>query len=586
MAAPTSTAPPPPPPPAQAQSDAKGNRVYTWSDGPQIVCALSRQNKAGKYPITVSYHGAVINAAVADIENLLDRERLTAHCQAEDGAVLWLPRLTQIADDLRTLQEAAAAARRPDPLRRAVSPAQPYPVDALGPVLAPMVKAIMATLQAPDAICAQSVLAAADLAVQAQADVVIDGRRFPVSEYFVDIGESGERRSAVDRLALYPHTRYQQSLVRSAEHALQAYENDMEAYRASRGQILKGKGTRGDKAKALLALGAPPLAPLDPLFIVEEPTYEGLIKLLARGQPSIGLFSDEGGRFLGGHGMNEENQQKTVTGLCELWDGKAVTRVRATDASVVLYGKRLSLHLMVQPIIAEGVFGNRLLLEQGFLARCLVCWPTSTMGKRTYKAIDITLDPGVQAYNSVMKTLLETPPALAQGRQNELDPRALSLSREAKRLWVDFHDHVEGQLGEGAALEGVRGFGNKAAEHAARLAGVLTLVENVEAKEIDKEHMKAGIDLVDFYLSETVRLCAAGGVDPDILLAEKLLAWATGQPMIALVDVYQSGPYALRDMKMARRIATLLEEHGWLTRVAGGAEVNGVQRRDVWRVRG
>ena len=28
-----------------------------------------------------------------------------------------------------------------------------------------------------------------------------------------------------------------------------------------------------------------------------EPTYEGLVKLLARGLPTLGLFSDEGGRF-------------------------------------------------------------------------------------------------------------------------------------------------------------------------------------------------------------------------------------------------------------------------------------------------
>ena len=584
MAAPTPTFQPTPPPPAQATSDPAGNRVYTWSDGPEIDCRLSRTNKLGKYPITVHLHGARLNRAVADMENLLDRERLAAHCQALDGAVFWLPRLTQVADDLQSLQETNASARRPDPLRRAVPPAQPYPVEALGPVLTPMVKALMGTVRAPDAICGQSALAAAALAVQSQADVIIDGRRFPVSGYFLDIGESGERRSAVDRLALHPHARYQQTLVRSAEHAMQAYENDLEAYRASRGQILKGKGTRAEKAKTLLGLGAPPLAPLDPLLIVEEPTYEGLIKLLARGQPSVGIFSDEGGRFLGGHGMNDENQQKTVTGLCELWDGKAVTRVRATDASVVLYGKRLSLHLMVQPIIAEGVLSNRLLLEQGFLARSLVCWPTSTIGTRTYRAVDITRDPGVQAYNSAMKALLETSPALAQGRQNELDPRALALSRAAKRLWVAFHDHVEGQLTDGAPLEGVRGFGNKAAEHAARLAGVLTLVEDVTAVEIDAAHMEAGITLLNFYLSETVRLFTAGGVDHDVILAEKLLAWAKGQSMIALADVYQYGPNPLRDAKTARRIVTLLEEHGWLARMIGGATLDGAFRRDVWRV--
>lgn len=563
-----------------------------WDDGSSVVMHEPHQDRHDHYvAFTQTYSPTGTLTGQAHHLRFLDPgdcTRFILRSVALNGAtaVEWNGRILLTGHHVHATLEEAARARQPDPLRRALPPAKDYPLDALGPILKPMVKALMGTVRAPDAICAQSVLAAAGLAVQPQADIVIDGRRSPVSEFFVDIGESGERRSAVDRLALYPHFRYQQSLVRSAEHAVHAYDNDLEAYRASRAYVLKGKGTREDKKKALITVGAPPLAPLDPLMIVEEPTYEGLIKLLARGQPSVGLFSDEGGRFLGGHGMNDDNAQKTVTGLCELWDGKPVTRVRATDASTVIYGKRLSLHLMVQPIIAEGVFANRLLLEQGFLARCLVCWPTSTIGTRKYKAVDITQDTGVQAYNSAMKTLLETPPALAEGRKNELDPRALSLSREAKQLWVAFHDHVEEQLVDGEPLEGVRGFGNKAAEHAARLAGVLMLVEDVEAKEIDKKHMKAGIDLVNFYLSEAVRLLTTGNIDPDILLAEKLLAWATGQPMIAMVDVYQSGPYALRDMKTARRIATLLEEHGWLARVAGGAEVNGVQRRDVWRVRG
>ena len=42
-----------------------------------------------------------------------------------------------------------------------------------------------------------------------------------------------------------------------------------------------------------------PLPPLKPILTTEEPTYEGLVKLLLVGQPSMGLFSDEGGRFLG-----------------------------------------------------------------------------------------------------------------------------------------------------------------------------------------------------------------------------------------------------------------------------------------------
>jgi hypothetical protein len=73
------------------------------------------------------------------------------------------------------------------------------------------------------------------------------------------------------------------------------------------------------------------------MFITEEPTYEGLVKLLMVGQPSIGLFTDEGGRLIGGYGMNTENQLKTASGLCELWDGKRITRVRGGDGASILY---------------------------------------------------------------------------------------------------------------------------------------------------------------------------------------------------------------------------------------------------------
>ncbi len=59
----------------------------------------------------------------------------------------------------------------PRPLMREVPPAEPFPVDVLGGVLRSAAEAIHDRTQAPMAICAQSVLAAATLAVQGHADV-------------------------------------------------------------------------------------------------------------------------------------------------------------------------------------------------------------------------------------------------------------------------------------------------------------------------------------------------------------------------------------------------------------------------------
>ena len=49
----------------------------------------------------------------------------------------------------------------PQPLRRELPPAEPYPIGALGDVLGPMARGILDTVQCPDAVAGQSVLAAA-----------------------------------------------------------------------------------------------------------------------------------------------------------------------------------------------------------------------------------------------------------------------------------------------------------------------------------------------------------------------------------------------------------------------------------------
>jgi hypothetical protein len=449
-----------------------------------------------------------------------------------------------------------------------------------------MARKLRAVIQAPDAICGQGVLAAAAVAVQGAADVQIDGRQFPVSEDFISIAESGERKTATDHTALWPHYHHESTLSKRYQTDLHEYHNRVEAYRKSREEALKGVKGRAAKEAALQALGPPPCAPCEPFLLVQEPTYEGLIKTLQKGLPSMGLFTDEGGRFLGGHAMNDDNLLKTAAGLSELWDGKRITRVRATEESVMLYGRRLSVHLMVQPVVAQHVLSNPILLGQGLLSRCLVCWPDSTAGTRLYKPLNLSRDAAVKRYNARMLHILHTllPAGADDEMPHECDPRPLPLHPKAKKLWVLFHNHVESQLGPDGPLAPIRSFANKAPEHAARLAAVLTLVDRLDATAIDAQHMRAGITLMQFYLGEALRLFDAAVADPDIVLAEKTLAWVQQHKVVHLAQVYQFGPNSVRDAKTARRIMSILEEHGWVSRVAGGEEIDGAHRREVWRV--
>jgi hypothetical protein len=77
-------------------------------------------------------------------------------------------------------------------------------------------------------------------------------------------------------------------------------------------------------------------------------------------------------------------------------------------------------------------------------------------------------------------------------------------------------------------------------------------------------------------------------MSPELQAAEKLLRWLhqCKNPRISLPDIYQRGPKNLRTQGEVLAAVEILELHGWLHRVEGGAAVDGSFRRDVWRVVG
>lgn len=493
------------------------------------------------------------------------------------------------AETIQTLYDRAPEhePEAPRPLYRDLPPADAFPVAALGRLLAPAAEGIHAKVQAPMAICAQSVLAAAALAVQGHADVILPtGHRKPLSLFCVTVAGSGERKSAVDSEALWPVRKREMALREAYDPEVQSWQNDRDAWAKAREDALKkGKGDREIIRAALDALGPEPRPPLLPILTMNEPNWPGLCRAFDEGLPSLGLFSAEGGGFLGGHGMSEENRLRTATGLSEVWDGEPIRRARGGDGIRIMPGRRLALHLMMQPGVADKLLGDRLLADQGLIARMLVVAPDTAAGSRLWKETPPEADAAIRAYGARLLDALETPPPVVDGKSNELAPRSLPLSEPARRRWIETANATEQRIGPGGPLEAVRAFANKVPEHAARIAAVLALVDDLGASEVSAQHMAAGVILATHYTAEALRLNAAGQVSGDLLLAQKLVDWLAGwpEPLVALPDVYQFGPGAIRDQKTARRIVSVLEEHGYLTE-AGPGETSGRKRRQTYRV--
>jgi len=455
-------------------------------------------------------------------------------------------------------------------------------------VLGPAAKALQDAIQAPAALCGQSVLAAASLAVQPHADVLIDGRRYPTTLWMLTIAESGERKSAVDKIALAPHIEHERARIDVHTSAMSSFMIEKSAHDAAVEMAKRGtKGkTPSEIRKAIQNCGQPPVMPPSGIKIVREPTIEAVQKIMLTGATALGLFADEGAEFIGGHSMSKEHKMRTIGGFSKLWDDGTSDRIRAGDGAAKIYGKRLAMHLMMQPIVAEGLLADPMLSGQGFLARALLSSPATTAGTRAYKGVDASITTAMCVYNDRITELLKLEPAMREDRPGELAPRALTLTADAKREWIAIYNSIEMSMAPGSPYSQIRPWASKAAEQVLRVAGVLTMVGDATANHISADTIVSSAKLVTHYLSEAARLADTAEVKPEVRHAELILDWCRhrGSELIDSRTLLQHGPNCCRSDEAMTAAMAVLVRAGWATS-ENGASIDGRKVRRAWRVR-
>lgn len=474
---------------------------------------------------------------------------------------------------------------QPQPLVRELPKGQPYPVDALGP-LQSAVEAVQHMTQAPAALPAQSALSIAALAVQGFANVETLGGVRPLSLYCLTIAESGERKSSCDEKLMHTLREYEREQAKLYRDERKAFGHELAIWKKRHEHTLSKVKGGSVGLRDIEALGPEPAPPPLRERLVSEPTYEGLTRLFAEGQPSLGLFSDEGGQFLGGFAMAKDNRQKTLAAFNDLWQANPIKRTRQGDGSYTLHGRRLSLHLMVQPVVAHDLLADPLARDTGFLPRCLFCQPSSTIGTRLHR--EGRADPApINAFAARLGDILNTGMCM-DPETRELRPRVLALSDEARALLIGFSDTVEAAQAPGGEFETIRAFASKGAEQAARVAGVLSLWRDLNVSEVSIDAMRCAIRLVEFYLSEALRLSGVAQVSEEVAQAEALRTWmlsaSWGKPWLTLRDVVNRGPSRLRESPKATQAIKLLAEHGWLVLQPPGTLIDGKSRKQSWRI--
>ena len=241
---------------------------------------------------------------------------------------------------------------------------------------------------------------------------------------------------------------------------------------------------------------------------------------------------------------------------------------------------------MVQPVIARAFMADGLATASGFLPRFLICEPPSAIGKRFHANVRRD-DQALAAFAARLGETLDAPMPM-DPKSRALDPRSLALSSRARVILVAFSDAIEAQQAPGKDLAHVTGYASKAAEQACRIAALLTLWDDLNAREVTAEAMGRGIALAQFYLSEAARLADGVMVSQEIERAETLRKWLLEswlEDVILPRDVVRLAPIrALRESPKAKAALALLEGHGWLVRLPEGTVVRGAARKEAYKI--
>lgn len=458
----------------------------------------------------------------------------------------------------------------PTPILSDTEHTMPYPIDELPTIIQDAVTVYQRYGQQPLPLVACSALANVSLACQTLANVARDRLLVsPVSLFFLVVAGSGERKSAADYAFSKATRQWQLEIRKQLEPEINVAQVLYQAWKVEKEGVLNQikrnshltDNTELLKQRLVEVMTNEPKIPLLPVLFFEDATQEALASHIAHGWPSSSLWSDEGGIVMGGHGM-QTNSTKFVALLNRLWDGKAFIAHRKTTQSFTVANRRLTVSLMMQPLILEQMLikNGGISRQSGFLARSLIAYPKSAMGNRYYQEPPESLK-GLPEFHQRLLDCLNTSLSLDKAGCHTLP--TLELSPPAKTAWVSFFNHVELGLKNTQQWQSIKDFASKAAENVARLAALFHLFEGKQG-DISVEHVEQACAIINWHLHETKMILGSQPQSPSQEDSMRLLQWIIEKGLTETTprQLQQYGP--LRDKARRDQAITNLSELNYL----------------------
>lgn len=447
----------------------------------------------------------------------------------------------------------------PRPLLPEIAAPNTYPVEALPPLMRDAAQAIADHVMAPLALAGQTVVGAVTHLAQTRANAPhlhrLDG--MPCSLMLLTLGLSGDRKTGCRNLAF-------KEVDEAEKTARNLHKMTVEDI-MGQADALKGKA-RDEFLKDH------PL-PSDPATQYSDATFERIAGDFIRGKSYATWDTDEAGQMLAGASLKADTRAATIGGLCKAFDDGKFERTRSqsnAEGSGIAFDRRLSVHLMGQPVAVAEALADPLLRGQGFLPRFLFAAPASLAGTRLLTPEKLGRksysDARLQRYWERFREIMATPERINE--QGEVVPPVLELDEGATLTWLRFYNETEAEQGPLGRYAGLQPFAARAGEQARRLAAVLACFEGID--HIDGDCMHRACELVRYSLNEWLRYTDAEAINPDLRDAAYVMDWLRDPKRAASWQTFhvnawsKSGPPALRPAKKRDKVLAVLVEYGHL----------------------
>lgn len=224
-------------------------------------------------------------------------------------------------------------------------------------------------------------------------------------------------------------------------------------------------------------------------FLIEDATREAIVESLSR-FPVAGLLTDEAGQL--------QHLFRHAATLVKLLDGAPLRNARVSTGRKALLGQRLTMLLMAQPDVFEGI--KHLFLPKGGVGAGNRLFYAPCNGLVAGGSLHhVSLNESVElAYNEKVAALLD---ATIQHVEKQTKERpALCLSVAATQSLINLGDEVRRKCFPGAPWYFISEYVSRHAERVLRLAGALHVFEYGIEGEISVDTIQRAATLGAWYI--------------------------------------------------------------------------------------